>query len=174
MASGLEVVLRAGEILRDRDRNDICFLLIGDGANRDHLQSEAERIGLDNVIFTGRIDKEQVPAVLAEVDACLVHLLKTDLFETVIPSKIFEAAAMQKPIVLGVGGYATELVEEAEAGICIEPENEDELVSAVERLCENPNEAERLGAAGRALVRRRFNYDLLARSYLDILADVVD
>ena len=71
---------------------------------------------LAQVIFTGRLPKSEMPAVLAASDACLVHLARRELFRTVMPSKIFEAAAMARPIVLGVDGFAAEVVQGAGAG----------------------------------------------------------
>jgi glycosyltransferase involved in cell wall biosynthesis len=106
-----------------------------------------------------------MPAYLAAADACLVHLTKTKLFETVLPSKIFEAAAMRRPIVLGVAGFAAELVADAEAGLCIEPENERELLEAVEKLAGDPALARRLGDAGYERIATRYTYDRLAGEY---------
>jgi len=97
MASGLSVVLRAAKLLKDRGRNDICILLVGDGAIRRTLQKQAEDRALDNIVFTGKLNKSDIPDVLASVDACLVHLKKQVLFESVLPSKIFEAAGMKSP-----------------------------------------------------------------------------
>lgn len=174
MASGLDVAIRAGKLLRDEGRDDICIVLVGDGAERARLEAEVSQAGLRNVVLTGRLPKEQVPAALAGVDVCLVHLLKTDLFEAVIPSKIFEAAAMRRPIVLGVGGYVADLVSSFGAGICIEPENEAELVSALKHLADNPDAARAMGTAGRELVSRSYNYDLLAVDYIARLTELLN
>ena len=106
MACGLDVVLRAAQKLKERGDQRIHFLLVGDGAVRAELEEQVEIQHLDNVTFTGRQPKEDVPRFLAASDACLVHLRNTDLFKTVLPSKIFEACAMKRPIVLGVGGNA--------------------------------------------------------------------
>ncbi len=172
MSCGLDVVLRAGRLLRERGRDDVRFLLVGDGAVRERLQRQAGEAGLPNVVFTGRLDKRRMPEVLAAADACLVHLARSELFTTVLPSKIFEAAAMARPIVLGVQGFAAELVSDAEAGLCIEPENEQDLVEAVLRLADDPALARRLGAAGRAEIAARYDYDELAARYADLLAKI--
>lgn len=174
MAAGLDVVVRAGKLLRDAGRDDICFLLVGDGATRTQLEKQVADEGLTNVILTGRLPKHRIPEVLASVDACLVHLMKAELFKTVIPSKIFEAAAAEKPIILGVEGFSADLVATTGAGLCIEPENEHELVEAVRRLAADPDLASAVGSAGRDLVRRRYNYDLLADKYLAGLSEILD
>jgi len=169
MGCGLEVVLRAARRLRAAGQDRICFLLVGDGAVREDLEAAARAEGLDSVIFTGRQPKNEMPAFLAATDACLVHLTRTDLFKTVMPSKIFEAAAMRKPIVLGVAGFAADLVGEAGAGICIEPENEDELLAAVDALRSDPALGHRLGDAGYERIATRHSYDRLATEYLALL-----
>jgi UDP-N-acetylmuramyl pentapeptide phosphotransferase/UDP-N-acetylglucosamine-1-phosphate transferase/glycosyltransferase involved in cell wall biosynthesis len=174
MASGLDVVLRAAAQLAARQRHDIHFLIAGDGAVREELEAEAARAGLSNVTFTGRLDKALIPALLASVDVALVHLKKRDLFTTVMPSKIFEAAAMAKPIILGVEGYAAELVQRAGCGICIEPENEAELIAAVEQLIDTPAFGATLGRAGRDYFVRRFDRAALAGDYLELIRRLRD
>jgi glycosyltransferase involved in cell wall biosynthesis len=170
MGCGLDVVLRAAQLLRERGRDDVRFLLVGDGAVREELEARAHAEGLDErVIFTGRQPKNDMPAFLAATDACLVHLTRTELFKTVLPSKIFEGAAMGKPIILGVEGFAAELVASAEAGICIQPENEHELVEATSKLAADPALARRLGAAGHERIASRYTYDRLAAEYEQLL-----
>jgi len=169
MASGLGVALRAADRLEQEGRDDVRFLLVGDGAVREDLEAEARAGKLRSVVFTGRQAKSRMPEFLAATDACLVHLSRKDLFKTVLPSKIFEAAAMRKPIVLGVQGFAAELVSEAGAGLCIEPENEVELGEAVTRLARDRALGERLGAAGYERIAKRFDYDALAAEYLTSL-----
>ena len=118
LSSGLQIVPKAAQILHQRNRNDIVFMLVGDGAIGDELKQMVGHMGLKNVIFTGRQNKNRVPAFLSISDVCLAHLQRRELFQTVIPSKIFEAMAMAKPILLGVEGLAAELVERAGAGVC--------------------------------------------------------
>ena len=173
MASGLEVVLEAGKRLQAKGRLDIRFLLVGEGAVRKDLQMQARSAGLDNVIFTGRQPKELMPAFLSIADACLVHLRKTDLFASVLPSKIFEAAAMARPIVLGVEGDAADLVQQAGAGMCIEPENVEQLIETVEALADDPSRGVAMGQAGHDYVTTHYDRDILARRYLDVIEDVL-
>jgi len=172
MASGLDVVLRAAQQLAERGRRDIHFLIVGDGAVRAELEAKATQLDLDTVTFTGRLDKGLIPAVLASVDVCLVHLKKRDLFTTVMPSKIFEAAAMAKPIILGVEGHAAELVRRAACGVCIEPENEGELCAVVERMADDPGMVGALGQAGRDYFVGRFDRRALAAEYLGLIRRV--
>lgn len=167
MAHGLNTILKAARRLENEP--DIRFLLVGDGAERDKLLKAKEDMGLTNVIMLGQQPKERMPDFLAASDACLVLLIKSELFKTVLPSKIFEAMAMKRPIVLGVEGESRELIEEAGCGICIEPENDQELAETVLRLARTPELCRQLGERGAEFVAQRFDRETLAREYLSIL-----
>ena len=173
LAHGLEVVLRSAALLRDRGHHEIVFVLVGDGARLEALRVAAERQGLDNVIFTGALDRSRVPAILSMSDACLVHLKRSSTFTTVMPSKIFEAAAMARPIILGVEGFARRFVTEAGCGLCIEPENGNELTDAVLRLAGDSVLRARLGAAGHTYVTEEFDRGRLAERYLALIKRIV-
>jgi glycosyltransferase involved in cell wall biosynthesis len=174
MASGLDVALRAARRLRERGRGDIAFLLVGDGAVRGELEAAARAQGLDNVVFTGMVARDRLPDVLAAADACLVHFKRRDIFTTILPSKLFEDAAMAKPILLGFEGHAAALVREADCGICFTPEDDEALAAAAERLAADPDEARRLGENGRRYVLEHFDRRTLANDYLAILERVCE
>ena len=89
-----------------RDRADIVFLMVGDGAERDRLARRRKELGLSNVVMLGQQPKERMPQLWTTADVSLVLLRDTPLFRTVIPSKIFESLAMRTPVVLGVEGHA--------------------------------------------------------------------
>lgn len=173
MASGLEIVLAAATKLRDAGRDDFVFLVVGDGAVREELATRARSLGLGNVVFTGRQDKATAVRYLSCLDACLIHLKKSTTFHTVLPSKLFEAAGMAKPIILGVEGAAAAFVTAAGAGIPIEPGNADDLVAALSRLAADPDHARALGEAGLAYVLAHHDRDVLAERYLDLLEGLI-
>jgi len=168
MAHALEIILDAAELTRSD--SGIAYLIVGEGARRYELESAARERSLSNVIFAGQQPRERVREFLAASDAVLVHLKKTALFEAVIPSKIFETMAAARPIIMGVGGEAGQLVRDAEAGIPIEPENAAELVAAIEKLKADPQSAEAMGLRGRAFVEKHFDRNALAEKYLNLLA----
>jgi glycosyltransferase involved in cell wall biosynthesis len=173
MACGLDVVLRAARILKQTGRSHIRFLLVGDGAVREVLERKARAEGLENVVFAGLRQKHEIPLYLAAADACLIHLRKMELFRSVLPSKMFEAAAMAKPIILGVEGSAASLLHRCGGGICVEPENESELVEAVAQLAERPGHAKVLGESAREFVLKHFDRDPLSRRYLNLVTGIV-
>jgi glycosyltransferase involved in cell wall biosynthesis len=102
-------------------------------------------------------------------DVALVLLRDTALFSHVIPSKMFEAMGMERPIILGVRGESREILERAQAGIGITPQSVDELVAALLRLADDASLRQRMGRDGRAFVAREFNRDRLAGEMLEVL-----
>lgn len=173
MASGLDVVIRAARLLKEAGRDDIAFVLIGDGATRADLVAQTREYQLDNVVLPGLQPRQRLPELLAAADACLVHLHEAELFTTIVPSKFFEDAAMEKPIVLGIRGHAERMVREAACGLVFAPDDEHGLVAAVTRLAADPDLTRQLGANGRAYVVKHFDRRTLAADYLRRLETVV-
>jgi colanic acid biosynthesis glycosyl transferase WcaI len=172
MAHGLNVVLRAGHRLREHGRDDIVLLVVGDGARRPELEQAAREQGLRNVVFTGMVGRAELPAYLASSDACLVHMRDTALFSSVLPSKIFEDAAMEKPVIAGLRGEGSDIIAAADCGIVFAPDDDAALAAAVERLADDPEEGRRLGRNGRRFVLEHYDRRRLARDYLAILERV--
>ena len=102
-------------------------------------------------------------------DAAAVVLKRVDTFKSVLPSKMFEAMALARPILLGVEGEAEALLREAGAGIPVEPENAQEFAAAVVKLADDRALATTLGNAGQRFVEQNFSRDRLARTYLEIM-----
>lgn len=133
MAHNLMNVLDAAGHLRERD--DIRFLLVGDGAEREMLLAELGRRDLANVVMQGPQPKDTMPRVWSLCDVALVHLKNSPVFAEVIPSKIFEAMGMGKPILLAApAGEAKTIVEADGAGLWVAPGDPAALAAAVVRL----------------------------------------
>ncbi|MFC7237704.1 glycosyltransferase family 4 protein [Saliphagus sp. GCM10025317] len=171
-AHGLSVVLDAAEQLQDK--SDVLFVLVGDGAEANLLESEAKKRGLGNVMFVGRRPKEQVPDFFTLSDVALVHLRDVELFRTAIPSKMFEAMGASVPIALGVRGEAEQILRDANAGLSFQPEGSDELADLIERLQEDPDLREKLASDGHKYVIEEFSWDSIAKEYESNILQIVD
>ncbi|VAW60388.1 Glycosyl transferase, group 1 [hydrothermal vent metagenome] len=171
MAHHLETILEAAEILIDR--KDIFFLMVGHGAEKESLVKLKESKKLGNVIMVDQQAREKMPLLWALSDVSLVLLKKSDLFKTVIPSKIFESMAMKKPIVLGVEGEVKGMIEEGKSGITIEPENAEALAAAVLRLADNRLEYNEYAENGYQYVAAFYDRKILAQRFEDILQRLV-
>ncbi len=167
MAHHLETLLDAAARLRDEPA--YRFRIVGEGARRAALEARAREMGLFNLEFTGERPRSEVPRWIAKSHVCVVLLRHTEVFRTVVPSKMLEMMAVGRPIVLGVRGEAQRQLEAAGAGVAITPENADELVVAIRALRADPGRRQAMGESGRAFVRREFLRPALAGRYLEVL-----
>ena len=172
MAHGLETILASAAQLRDTNP-EIQFLLLGEGADKDRILALARQRSLNNVLFIDQQSREKIPAYICASDACVVLLKKTDLFKTVIPTKMLEFMACERPVILGVDGQARSILEEAGGGIVIEPENADALVNAVRSLAGNRDLVHRLGRSGREHMLRKFSRRHTAERYIGVLEELL-
>lgn len=134
MAHGLETLLNAAQILKDEP---VKFLFLGAGARKAALMEQAKTLGLENVLFLDSVPKEEVVRYWSLLDVSIIHLKKTELFTSVIPSKLFECMGMGIPVLHGVAGESAEIVERERVGLVFEPENADQLVQKLRLLRED-------------------------------------
>lgn len=174
LAHGLDTLLAAAATLRQLPGGEVFrFILLGDGARKQALQAQAEAMGLDNVIFLDSVPKEDVVKYWSLLDVSIIHLKKSDVFTTVIPSKLFESMGMGIPVLHGVAGESAEIVEREQAGLVFESENAEQLGELLRRLQSEPILYARL--RGNALAAAG-HYDRaeLARQMLGALEKIFD
>src|SRR5205814_269276 len=166
MAHGLGILIEAAARLQIV-APEVLFLLIGEGADKKRVRNIAQSRGLGNTLFLDQQPRNEIPAYISASDASLVLLKKTDLFKTVIPTKMLEFMSCAKPLILGVDGQAREIMERAQAGIFVEPENPDQLVNAVLRLVRDRALREEFGRNGRRHILENFSREETASSYIE-------
>jgi colanic acid biosynthesis glycosyl transferase WcaI len=171
-AHGLETLLEAAARLRE-SAPEVLFLFVGEGAEKARIVSLARSRGLSNVRFVNQQPREKVPAYITASDACVVLLKRTELFKTVLPTKMLEFMSCARPVILGVDGHARKVMEQANAGIFITPEDAAALAEAVTRLAANPALRESLGRNGRQHILHYFSRQDTAKMYLDVLHDLL-
>jgi glycosyltransferase involved in cell wall biosynthesis len=172
MAHGLETLLAAAAELQ-RQKSNVTFLLVGEGAEKERIRSLVLNRGLDSVVFLDQQPREKIPAIISASDACLVLLKKTDVFKTVIPTKMLEFMACARPVILGVQGQAQAILDAAGAGMAIEPENSSDLVKAILDLQANPGLCAAMGQKGREHILQNFSRRQTAQKYVQILETVI-
>jgi len=172
LAHGLNTLIDAAERFQ-KTEPDVLFMLVGEGADRQRITAIAQAKGLSNIRFVPQQLREKVPDYIAASDVCLVLLRKSAVFETVIPTKMLEFMSCAKPVILGVGGQAREIIERSRAGICIEPENADQLCDAILQLRKQDWLRESLGRNGREYIIRNLSRERTADEYLQVLNEVI-
>ena len=147
----------------------IRFLFVGEGAEKNKVVDEAQRLGLDNVQFIDAVEKSAVRDYYQLADVCLVPLRNVPLFETFIPSKIFEIMAMARPIVASVAGEAAQILERSGSALVVPPEDVAGIAGSIEHLHCNRAECSERGNSGRQFVEEHYSRKALANKYRTVL-----
>jgi colanic acid biosynthesis glycosyl transferase WcaI len=155
-------------------RTDIYFVVVGEGAERPIIEKAAIDMKLTNIEFRDFVAHEKVPEILSALDVGAVLLKNDPVFETVIPSKIFEIMAARRPIVAAVRGQAKQVIEALGGGVCVAPEDATAFSQAILTLAEDISYASDLGQAGCLAVTEKYNRDKLAADALQVLRAHVD
>jgi glycosyltransferase involved in cell wall biosynthesis len=165
ISQGLTSVADAAAQLTDEA---IRFAFVGDGADKQQLQHRVAEHRLRNVTMLSGVPHEQVPALLAAADICLVPLRDVPLFSSFIPSKMFEYLAAGKPVVGTLAGEAAQILLEAGARV-VPPADSEALASAIRALAADPQRRQAMGQEGRCYVEKYFDRRMLARAYRKLL-----
>lgn len=169
MAHALDTVLSAAEILqRDPRARDVRFVFLGDGAEKAALKALAVEKKLENVLFLDSVPRSEVTRYWSLVDVSVIHLRRTPLFETVIPSKLFECMAMGLPVLHGVAGESAGIVEREGVGVTFEPENPGALSEGILRLATDEALRARFAANG-PIAAKSYDRKALAAGMLNEL-----
>ena len=169
MAHGLETLIAAAEELQTA-LPSAMFLLIGEGAEKERIVELAAARGLNNIQFLGQQPRERIPGYVSAADLCLVMLKKNELFKTVIPTKLLEYMACGRPVVVAVDGEARRVVEEAGAGVFVEPENSQAMVKAILELAGDTECRQQMGTRGRQYIVNKLSREQTAQDYITVLA----
>ena len=109
--------------------NKFQFLIIGDGGTKNLLQSAIEKMEIHNVVLKNPISRKELQNEYNNADYLFLHLNDYPAFRKVLPSKIFELATFNKPILAGVSGYAADFIQtEVAESFVFDPCNVDQLV----------------------------------------------
>lgn len=130
LAHALDFVLYAAKEIQHQDPL-IHFLLIGSGAKRQELLELKKKLNLKNVTMLEAVSKQNVVQYTSIIDVGLVNLKRSETFKSVIPSKIFELAAMNKPILLGVEGESKEIILNYNVGLSFIPEDKESFYNSI-------------------------------------------
>jgi len=146
----------------------IRFAFVGEGADKERVRQRVAELGLTNVTMLPGVPHEQVPALLAAADICLVSLRDVPLFSSFIPSKMFEYLAAGRPVVAALAGEAAQILREAGASV-VPPGDGTALAAAIRTLAADPDRRLAMACQGRCYVEKYFDRGTLARLYRKLL-----
>jgi glycosyltransferase involved in cell wall biosynthesis len=170
LAQGLESVIAAARLLRER--SDVAFVFVGEGPKKAHLLRLKEEWELGNLIMHPEVPAGRMPAYLSAADCSIVPLRDEPVFRGALPSKMFEAWACGRPVVLSAAGEAVEVLNEAGGGVAVPPEDPQALCQTIAHLAAHADEAEEMGMRGRDFVRQHYSRREQARQLEELLVSV--
>lgn len=167
VSNDLEVMLSAAKITAAHP--EITYVLVGDGKEKNNLVKLANQWGLTNVLFLPPVPKEGMNCVLAAADACLAILKPVELYKTTYPNKVFDYMAAGRPVLCAIDGVIREVVENANAGIFVQPGDPTSLAEGILNLYKSPDKTRLMGLNGREYVVRNFDRRTIASQMEQIL-----
>ncbi len=169
ISQGLSTLVdAAAQLAGDR----VHVALVGEGADKAAVAAHLAETGAPNVTMLPGVPRDEVAELVAASDVCLVPLRDLPLFETFLPSKMFEFLGAGKPVVAGVAGEAAEILMAA-GGMVVPPEDAPALAAALRSLAGQPEKRTTMGVEGRAYAVAECDRDALAAKYLCLLEDLV-
>lgn len=138
-AQGAESIVDAAELL-SKSGVDANIVFVGDGLSLCDIKLRVRDKKLKNVFFIPRVPMAEVGSILSSSDALLVHLNDDELFRITIPSRTQAYLAVGKPIIMGVSGDASALINESDSGVTCEPNNPKSLSDAIINLLSLPDD----------------------------------
>ena len=173
-SNAVHVIAETAGLLKERGRDDVVVLVVGDGKCLPEIQRMKAELGLDNLVLAGSVSKEDLPAVLRTCDVLLAHLAKVPVLYTGSPNKLFDALSTGRPVIVNSPGWTKPLVVDNDAGLFVEPEDATQLADAIEVLASDPDLRQRMGAHARQLAEEQFDRDVQADRLIGLLAEVVE
>lgn len=168
VANHLIQLVEAAEKLRD---TEVVFQLIGSGMQKKMLQEEVKNKNLDNVIFRDPVPKSEVFKYILASDMGASVLKNVDTFKTIYSNKTFDYMSCKKPILLAIDGVSRELVENANCGVYVEPENIEFIVKTIKKISKQ-RDIEQMGMNGYNYALQHFDRKLLAENYIGYLNSI--
>lgn len=173
-AQALVHVIEAAAILQESGNDRIRFNFIGAGVEENALKKKKDDLALSNVYFYPPVAVDRIGGILIQADALLVHLVDDPVFEITIPSKLQAYLMVGRPIIMAVNGEAACILDEAQAGIAVQPCQPDKLAKAVSELANLDRDSlRRYGDKGREYYNSKMSMKRGIGAVDSMLRDVV-
>jgi glycosyltransferase involved in cell wall biosynthesis len=170
VANHLQQLLEAGKKLED---TNVIFLLIGQGMEKEKLKKLAIEMNVKNVRFVDPVPKEEVFKYILASDMGTSVLKNVETFKTVYSNKTFDYMSCKKPILMAIDGVSRKLVENANAGSFVEPENADSFNTVIRKYIDNLTLLKQQGENGYFYAKENFDREKLALKYLNEIRNII-
>jgi glycosyltransferase involved in cell wall biosynthesis len=170
VANHLEQVFEVAEQLKE---TNVLFVFFGMGMRKPFLLEEKERRKIENVKFYEPVSKKEVFKYILAADMGLCLFKKGDIFKTIYANKTFDYLACGKPILMGIDGASKAFIETAKAGTFFYPESTESFETAVKVYLNNPAKVKIEGLNGLLYVKKNYQREALAETYLKFMQQIV-
>ncbi len=172
LPQGLDTAIKCAQLMQERGYDQILFVFVGGGADRDRLQRLSQEYGLRNVLFIPPQPVSVMPAFMSASDILLVHLDKAPFRMGTVPGKLLTYMSTGRPVLAGLEGESADIVERNRCGVLIEPQNAEAMAGAILKL-EDPDTRRQMGEAGRRAAVAQYNRETLLDEVEDRLQQIV-
>jgi glycosyltransferase involved in cell wall biosynthesis len=170
LAQGLAVLVEASRLAGPEV---VRTTIAGDGADAPAIRALLREQSVDNVGMLGTVAADRVPGLYAQCDASAVLLRDLPIFRAALPTKLLEAMAAGRPVLLSARGESEHLVNRSGAGLVVAPGDPPALAGAFRRLHSDHDLRRRLGLAGRNYAETHFGAQRAADEWIGQLSDAV-
>jgi glycosyltransferase involved in cell wall biosynthesis len=171
VANHLDQLIDAAILLKD---TPVVFQLIGSGMVKEKLQQRVADLKLNNLIFRDPVPKSEIFKYILSSDMGASVLQKVDTFKTIYSNKTFDYMSCKVPILLAIDGVSRTLVEDADCGIYVEPENASEIAAGVRSVLGKKELLKQMGENGYRYAKEHFDREQIAGDYLKELNKVAE
>lgn len=165
-AQAVDTVIRAAKLLTDAP---VELHIAGDGSDLERCRALAQ--GLPNVIFHGRLDVSEMPALYTAADAMLVTLKNDPQLSATLPGKVQSCMAAGRAIIASASGETAAVVNAAGCGVCVPPEDAQALAGALRALSAEPERLRAYGAAARRYYEKHFQKEAFLTRLTEMLEE---
>jgi glycosyltransferase involved in cell wall biosynthesis len=169
IANGLDAVLDAARVLKERNRHDIKLMLVGNGMKKPALVKRAREEGLDNVIFKDPMPKPELSKLMASADLGMQILLNVPAFYYgTSPNKFFDYVSAGLPVLNNYPGWLAGLITEEKCGYAVPAADATRFADALEHAADNRKELQQMRAGAHRLAER-FERNVLSRDFVRVI-----
>ena len=172
-AQDMETFIKCAHILKNRQ--DIHFMMIGDGMLRDRLKEKAERLKLHNVAFIPYQPYSLVPQIYAASDLCLVPQL-SEITSSAIPSKVYRIMACGRPVLAATKSQSdlAQLVANARCGFVVKSGSAESYAEAIIKAFKRQDLLCSMRKAGRDYVVENYTREAISKLYHDLIISLTN
>jgi len=167
LANGLDYLLECANVCRKAEL-PVHFIVSGTGALLERLKADAKRLELQNITFTGFLDREGVRGVLNISDAAFVCYKDRPILETGSPNKFFDGLAAGKLIVVNFGGWIKNEIEQNRCGVGISNRDPNDFIRKIRVFLSDPELLQEYKDNARKLAEKKYDRRILVKEWLTL------